>query len=115
MKKPVIAALISLLVFPGTGQLYLGRVRRALAFILPAAVCASLLLRYTVSLADDIVAKVESGAMPLDLATISNAIGAAADQGPAWVSLLGWVLLACWLGSAVDAWMVGRSASAASV
>ncbi len=106
------AALLSGLVFPGSGQLYLKRIARGLAFIVPTAFSGSILFSSMFDRAHDLLARVESGGVPLDADALMAALAQQGDPGilPA---MAGWVLLACWIGSTVDAWLLGGKATAA--
>lgn len=104
------AALLSGLVFPGAGQLYLKRIARGLAFIVPTAFFASILFSSMFDRAQDLLTRIESGSLPLNTDALMVAIAQQGDAG--WLpSLAGWVMLACWIGSTVDAWLLGRPGS----
>ncbi len=105
------AALLSGLVFPGTGQLYLKRIARGLAFIVPTAFSASILFSSMFDRAQDLLTRIESGSLPLNADALMVAIAQQGDTG--WLpTLAGWVMLACWIGSTVDAWLLGRPVTA---
>jgi hypothetical protein len=101
------AALLSALVFPGTGQIYLKRIARGLAYIVPTAFSASILFSSMFDRAQDLLTRIESGSLPL---TTDALMVAVAQQGdPGWLpTLAGWVMLGCWIASTVDAWLLGR-------
>ena len=109
MMKPIKAALLSGLIFPGLGHLYLGsRIRGAL---LATTALASLyvLISNAVVKALQITDRIQRGEIPMDPAEISRAVSAqsAVDQtsglGTATV-----VLLVAWLIGIFDSYRVGR-------
>lgn len=101
------AALLSGLVFPGTGQLYLKRITRGLAFIVPTALSASILFQSLFARAADLLGRIESGSVPLNAEALEFALSQQPDPG-ILVSLSGWLLLVLWLASVADAWRLGR-------
>lgn len=102
------AALLSALVFPGVGQWYLGLRLRALLFIVPAAAA----VWYFASRAWDLVALIQaevlSGKMGLDPIAIAERVH---QQSAGSTEMMNWsalVMLACWVGSTLDAFLQGR-------
>lgn len=108
MSRSTTAALISLLVFPGAGHLYLKRRMRALAFIVPTAVAAVYFVVDATRRATDMANQIMSGSMGMDPAAIAAKLEQA---GPTsfLVDLATYVMLACWIAAAVDAWLLGRT------
>jgi hypothetical protein len=101
--------LLSGLVFPGAGHLYLRRPRRACLFLVPTLAAAIIYFGDMAQRVSSTVDKVMSGAV----APTTAAIGAQLDaQRPtsALVTAAAVVLVVCWLGSIVDSFVVGRSA-----
>ncbi|MES2757308.1 MAG: hypothetical protein V4693_08025 [Pseudomonadota bacterium] len=111
MSRPVIAALISALVFPGAGHLYLKRGRRALLFLLPTLAAVAIFLGQAFAQATEIAAQVMAGTVAPD----PVAIAARLEQGGG-ASSLGTVaavaMLVCWIGAIVDAYLLARAAPA---
>jgi hypothetical protein len=109
MKKPMTAALLSGLVFPGAGQLYLQHIARGFAFLVPSAIALTILFNNVLDRAQDLLTRIESGALPLTADALTVAV---AQQGdPGWLpTLSGWVLLACWIASTIDAWRLAKAA-----
>jgi hypothetical protein len=106
------AALLSGLVFPGSGQLYLKRIARGLAFIVPTAISASILFRSLFDRALDVLTRVESGSVPLNADALLAAVAQQGDPGML-PTMAGWLMLACWIGSIADAWLLGSKEAAA--
>lgn len=108
MKRPVVAALLCLLVLPGAGQLYLGRRRRALVFLLPAIASLAVLLDHALAQAFAIGRDLGSGAIAPDPAAIMARLETAGAAVPPAVEIAAAVALLCWLASTLDAYRLGR-------
>ena len=111
MSRSTIALLLSAVVFPGAGHLYLKRRGRALLFIVPALVAVAYFIMDVTRRASDIVDQIMSGSMGTD----PMAIAARLEQaGPTsfLLDLAMYVMLACWIGAAFDAWLLGRQPAA---
>lgn len=108
MQRAVSAALLSALVFPGAGHLYLRRPLRACVFVLPTLVAgfvfAGDIMRRASALADQVMA----GTLPLDPAIIAARLQAQGGTS-ALATACGVVLVACWLGSIIDSVVVARA------
>lgn len=110
MRRAVPAALLSALVFPGAGQLYLHRPLRACVFIAPAVAALMYLagdvMRVATAMADQVLA----GTLPLDPVVLAARLHA---QGglPASATASGVVLGVCWAASIVDAFVVAHGAA----
>lgn len=107
MHPSIKAALISGLVFPGLGHLVLKRGARGCAFLLPAALAVLYLLRGVLQLADQLMAELNSGALPLDPQLILERVHSAGIDNPA-NNLAALVCVLCWAGSIADALWLGR-------
>jgi hypothetical protein len=101
MRSKLAAALLSGLVFPGSGQWYLGRHKRALLFLGPAAAGGIAYGSHALDAANTIADRVLGGGIPLDPIAIAAQIDAL--PSPAWVTVAGAVFVACWVGSIVEA------------
>ena len=104
MKSKVTAALLSGLVFPGAGQLYLRRRTRALLFLVPAALAGLFYFNHALGEANALVDKALSGAGAFDPAALLAQ--AEAQPTPLSVTLSGVVFLVCWVGSVLEALLV---------
>ncbi|MEC5163911.1 MULTISPECIES: hypothetical protein [unclassified Janthinobacterium] len=107
MKKSTRAALLSALVFPGTGQFLLGRAARGCLFLLPAAAAAAYIGAQVLERANAIVAQLDSGALPLDPLLIAERLSAAPGTEGPLMTLAVVVALLCWAGSIIDALLTG--------
>lgn len=109
MQRSIKAALLSGLVFPGAGQLFLGRYLRGCLFLVPALVAA---VYFTSTVLEPIMAiaqQVQSGTLPFDPLVIEARLqqnGAAASP---LVNAAALVMLVSWIGATVDAWFAGRA------
>ncbi|MES2152052.1 MAG: hypothetical protein V4508_19920 [Pseudomonadota bacterium] len=109
MDRSLKAALLSALVFPGAGQLYLRRYVPAAAFVLVALAPLWYLSDLVLARATSIVDQVLSGALAPDAALIASQIEHQSGAEGLLPTLAGWLLLACWVVSIADAWWSGRA------
>ncbi len=107
MKNSTKAVLLSLLVFPGAGHLYLKRGMRGLAFLAPALLAVLYIFNQAVDEANKIVGQLTSGAMPLDPAAMAAQIEQSGGN-TTLANVASAVMLICWIGSAVDAWWLAN-------
>lgn len=107
MKAKTKAVLISALLFPGLGHFVLKRAMRGCLFIVPTLLAIGVLLRTTLTLADQLVAEIESGVLPLDIPLIMERISAT-GTGDASTHVASLLIVVCWLGSILDAWWLER-------
>lgn len=106
LSKRNLALLLSALVFPGSGHFVLGRKARGCLFLVPALVALLLVLRQIMARLDQVMAQIDSGALPLDVQLIVEKVDAlSANDGPAMTVAMS-VLVACWIGSLIDTWFL---------
>jgi hypothetical protein len=108
MDRSVKAALISALVFPGAGHLFLKRAGRACLFMLPALVALAVFLGEAFEVASTLAGQILAGTLPADPVALAARIeqsGAETPHGTAAVV----VLLVCWVCAAADAYLLGRA------
>ena len=107
MDRSVKAALLSGLVFPGVGQLFLKRRARALVFLIPAALAGiyfgGAIMAPVMAIAND----VGSGALPFDPVLIQARVEQTRIDTSA-MNVAAVVMLVAWIGSTLDAWLLGR-------
>jgi hypothetical protein len=104
MKSKFVAALLSALVFPGAGQYYMRRHKRALLFAVVAALGGVLYLHHALAQANALADQVLSGRVALDPAAIEAQIANAPT--PLSVTISGVVFVICWVGSVLEALLV---------
>jgi hypothetical protein len=108
MSRSTNALLLSVLVFPGAGHVYLQRKPRALLFIVPTLAAA---IYFGLDLFDRayvIANEILSGSIGLDPVAIAARVQPTGPT-PFLVSLSIYVIIACWIGAAIDAWLLGRA------
>lgn len=105
MKKSVKAALLSGLVFPGTGQVYLGQRRRGWSVIVAVIlIFAGVVSHITVKAYREIAAAAAQGAA-IDITAIQKSVAASSD----FATTAGLVLLILlWLAAIIDAYIAGE-------
>jgi len=106
MKKSLKAALLSGLIFPGVGQIWLKHALRGI--VLVAAVSASLavIVVKVSQQAFAILEKIESEGGAVDLVAIANTANASSSHDSA-IKIASLVLVACWVVSMIDAYVMG--------
>jgi len=104
------AALLSALVFPGVGQWYLGRRLRALLFAVPALAAVWVFLSHAWALAMAINQEIAAGRIGLDPLDIAQRIHQQAASSTGVTDIAAALMIACWAGSAIDAFLLGRKA-----
>ena len=106
LSKRNLALLLSALVFPGSGHFVFKRKARGCLFLVPSLVALVLVLRQIMARLDQVMAQIDSGALPLDVQLIVEKVDAlSANDGPAMTLAMG-VLVACWIGSLIDTWFL---------
>ena len=109
MRYSTKAALLSGLVFPGVGHLYLGRYLRAFLLAAGAAALSWFIVSMAVSSAFDIAAQIQSGDVPLNVESIPDLVSKDA-QGTAHLGDIATAaLFALWVIGIVDSYREGRA------
>jgi hypothetical protein len=109
MRKSVKAVLFSSLVFPGTGHFSLKRYPRGLIFFMPALLSLLYLVQYAVKRANEIIAQIEQGAVPLDINAYYNLLSAPpAAATILMLNIATWLFVASWIASIIDSFILGR-------
>jgi TM2 domain-containing membrane protein YozV len=110
MSRSTNAVLLSALVMPGAGQLYLKHYGRGFALIGVSLACLWVLVDRAMQLASAVLDQVVSTGGAIDAGKISGLVDQASNSpgsGPATVATL--VLAGCWLVGIVDAYRLGRN------
>jgi len=108
MKRATKAALLSGLVFPGIGHLYLKVRARGYALLVTALVALSVIIRTAYQQAQLVVDEVLSGQVAMDSDAIAQAVADSASTADSLVyNVAVIVLVACWLGAIFDAYRLG--------
>jgi hypothetical protein len=111
MDRSLSAALLSALVFPGAGQLFLKRHLRAVAFIVPALAATGSFVRGIMARAMPMVDQILAGTLAPDPLQIAAELERQGDAAGGNMNLAAALMLVCWLASIVDAWLLGRRLS----
>lgn len=112
MDRPIKAALISALVFPGAGHLYLKRAGRACLFMLPTMAAIAVFVSEAFAQASALAGQIMAGSLPAD----PVALAARLEQGGGDTTLgtaAAALMLVCWVGAIADAYLLGRAAGKA--
>lgn len=109
MDRSVNAALISALVFPGAGHLYLRRAARGCLFLLPALLAVLYFLGQVATRASALADQVLAGTLPLDPALIAARLESQAGPASPLMTISVVVMVVCWIGATVDAYLIGRA------
>jgi hypothetical protein len=107
MRSPIKAALLSALVFPGLGQIYLKRYAPGVVFIVLTIAAMVFLVWRSVMMATRVLDAIGQGSATFDFQR-----GLAAPQGDdSTLSIAtSFLLLCCWVLSVVHAYMAGKAA-----
>lgn len=108
MKSSTKAALVSALVFPGTGHWLLKRAGRGCLFLLPSALSAYYLCSQVLQRANAIADQVLNGSLPLDPQLIADRIAADPGAEGPMMTVAVTVALICWAGAIIDALWIGK-------
>jgi TM2 domain-containing membrane protein YozV len=108
MKTAIKAALLSALVFPGMGQMYLKRyVRGAIPMVLTLAGMGVLIAQATVGALRELDKMQNQGGF-VDLNAVANRAVASSASGDWYSPLILPMIAGCWLFSVIDAYMLGK-------
>jgi uncharacterized membrane protein YGL010W len=109
MKKSLKGALLSGLIFPGAGQLWLKHYIRGSALILAVSACSAVVVMKAAQQAFTILGKIEAEGDAIDMAAIlSSASQASATSDDFMTKSALSVLVLCWIIGIVDAYIMGR-------
>jgi len=109
MKRSMKAALLSALVFPGLGHIYLKRYIPGVALVGVSSAGIYYLTSKTVERALQIVGKIQSGDVPLDVTAITKLVSKQStgteDQ---LLNIATTVIFICWIIGIIDSYRIGR-------
>jgi len=106
MSRSTNAVLLSALVLPGAGHLYLKHVPRGMALIAVSLTCLWAIVDSALQQARIVLDQIESGQAALDASHISELV--AQTSGSSGSSIATYVLIGCWLAGMVDAYRLGK-------
>ncbi len=109
MHRSTRAVLLSALVFPGAGQLYLKRYIPAAGLISIALACLFILFSRTLEQAQQISDKILNAELPLETQAVAELISQQLTAGELQqLNMASVGFLGCWIVSIVDAYTAGR-------
>jgi hypothetical protein len=108
MKTAIKAALLSALIFPGVGQMYLRRYARGLIpMVLTLAGLGVWIAQATVGALQEIEKMQRQGVL-VDLNAVANRAAASSASGDWYSPLIVPMIVVCWLFSVIDAYRLGK-------
>jgi len=107
MKMSSKAALLSALVFPGVGQMYLKRYLRGLLPMVLVLTGLGVLIARATFRALEALDKMQAGGA-LDMNAVSNLAATSSASGDPYSSVIVLVMFCCWLFSVIDAYRLGK-------
>lgn len=111
MSRSTNAVLLSALVLPGAGHLYLKHFRRGIALIAISLVCLWIFVNRVMRQASTVLEKLESEGTVLDAGQLSDLVTQTSNSsGSAAVTVATLVLVGCWVVGIADAYRLGKSA-----
>jgi len=107
MKKSLKGALLSGLIFPGAGQLWLKHTVRGIGFIIAVALSLAVIVMKVAGQALAMLEKIESEGGAVDLLAIVNSANASSYHDAA-IKYATLALLLSWVASIADAYLLGQ-------
>jgi hypothetical protein len=109
MKRSTKAALLSGLVFPGLGHIYLKRYAQGRLLVFGAALAIYFVVSTAVHTALDVVEKIEGGGVPLDVKAITDLVSQQSRGTEQLTNIATIAFLAFWAIGIADSYRVGRA------
>lgn len=110
MSRSTTAVVLSALVLPGAGHLYLKQPGRGLVLIAMSLVCLWIIVAQAMQQASAVLAQLETEGIVPDAGQVADLVSHASnhsESGSAMVATL--VLAGCWLFGIVDAYRLGKN------
>lgn len=109
MSRSTNAVLLSALILPGAGQLYLKHYPRGIALIVSSLACLGVLAERAVQQASIVLEKLASEGDVVDPGRLADLIAQASNgPGSLVVTVASLVLAGCWVIGIVDAYRLGK-------
>ena len=109
MRRSTTAMLLSALVLPGAGQLYLKQAPRGLVLIAVSLACLWIIVNDAFQQATIVLDKFQAGDATLDAGRLSELVIQTSSSLAS--SLATWVLIGCWLVGMIDTYWLGKKTS----
>jgi hypothetical protein len=106
MSRSTTAALLSTLVLPGTGHLYLKHFPRGIALIAISLACLWIIVKNAMQQASLVLDKIGSEGIVPDASQLSDLVSQSSSGTGSSIATL--VLVGCWLIGIVDAYRLGK-------
>jgi len=108
MKKSSKAALLSALIFPGTGHLFLRNYLRGFGLLVTSLAALSVVVIRAYQKAQLIVDQIVSGNVPMETGAITQAVANSTTSTDRLIDNIAViVLLVCWLAGILDSYRLG--------
>lgn len=104
MKKSVKAALLSTLIFPGTGHLYLKSFTTGLAILAVSLIALVVVISEALKRAAFIVSQMETSEMPMDNQSMAELLAQSQNHS---VDTASAVIIVCWVAGIIDSYRIG--------
>ena len=111
MNIAVKAALLSGLVFPGAGQIYLKQFWRGLIMIILVMLGLIIIVGMATLSALESLKAIQMGGGTIDMNTISNLAATSSTLNDIYYKIIFLLIACCWLFSIVDAFRIGKIGS----
>jgi TM2 domain-containing membrane protein YozV len=111
VKPEIKAALLSAVLFPGSGQMYLKRYMRGLVMMILVFIGIGIIIAMAVMRALESLDKVQTAGGIVDLNAISKMATASSQQNSPYYQLILLLIGCCWILSVVDAYRLGKRKS----
>ena len=108
VKKSTKAALLSGLIFPGVGHLYLNRYLSGILLLVGATAAVYFFMSSAVHAALEVAENIQNGGVSLDTESIKLAISSQSGSAERGMNAATIVLIVLWLIGIVDSYRVGR-------
>jgi len=109
MKRSTKAVLLSALVFPGVGHLYLKRWAVGIVLLGVAAYAVYSIVSVTMSIAMDVAQKIDSSGLAPDVATITDLVTQQLSDKEQATDMAAMAFAACWLMGVIGSYIHGRT------
>ena len=108
MNKPMKAALLSALIFPGVGQISIGHKKRGWFIIFMNGILLYMMISEIIKQASNLVEKMQKSGVALDYESISNKTSDLVSfSDNSSLNILLMLLIFSWIASVIDAYILG--------
>ncbi|WP_166425641.1 hypothetical protein [Paraglaciecola sp. 20A4] len=111
MRASIKAALLTGLVYPGAGHLYLKKSAIGISFLCAFSVPLYLIISEIMTKTMGIVEQIGNGEIPLDVTAISASLSSVTAMNPHELNIKIYALITIWLIAIVDSFRIGNKAA----